>query len=122
MDIVFNMWAIFGFIAFIATCSLQGKVSKLERQLREMESSNIEYCSNLQESLKNRIGCRVKFRFYDEEHDMDLLFVDAKKGYIEIVDVDDKWVQVHCETKNKKIDKLIRISSISGIEEIIGAE
>lgn len=119
MEYVFNTWAIFGFIAFIYTCTLKGRISKLERQLRELDVVGTgEKNGNLYESLKKRIGCHVKFNFYDEEHDIDLTFFDRKNGFIEIVEVDEKWVQVHCESKNKKLDKLIRISSIKSIEEL----
>ena len=118
METLTMVWSIFGFFAFIFLWSLQGRVAKLERRLREMdEGATDERRMTMQDALRNRIGKHVKFDFYDEEEDMDLLIFDTRNGFIEIVDVDDKWVHIHAESKQKQIDKLIRISSIKGIEE-----
>ena len=107
---------VFGFIAFIFVLSLQGKVSKLERQMREagIGEEGAALNGDLSGSLKKRIGCQVKIDFYDGEADADL--VSGKS--VTIIDVDEKWAMVRCETKKKAVDKLIRISTIKGIKEV----
>ncbi len=107
---------VFGFIAFVLILTLQSKVSKLERQMREagIGEEGTAPGGNLSASLEKRIGRQVKLDFYDGETDADL--VSAKS--IKIVDVDEKWVLVHCENKKKSFDKLVRISTIKGIAEV----
>lgn len=105
---------IFGFISFIYAITLQGRVSKLERQMRESGLGNFSSNENLGESLEKRIGKQVKFDFYEDEIDVELI----GSVNIEIKDVDEKWVLVHCDNKKKVFDKLIRISSIKGIKEV----
>lgn len=105
---------IFGLIAFCLVLPLQGKVSKLERQMRDGAfGEGIAHAGDLTESLQKRIGKKVEFDFYDDETDMDL-----PSDAVEIIAVDEKWVLVHGETKKKAFDKLIRISSIKGIKEV----
>lgn len=118
MDSWIGFFEFLGFIAFIQVFSLQGRVSKLEKQLRETNNGEESNSLNdLSESLQKRVGKCVKFDFYDNEEDYELYSFNAKNSFVQIVDVDEKWVHVHAESKNKKIDKLIRISSIKGIEE-----
>ena len=105
---------IFGLIAFCLVLSLQSKVSKLERQMREGNfGEDAVHAGDLSDSLQSRIGKKVKFDFYEDEMNIDLV-----SGTAEIVDVDEKWVLVHWENKKKQADKLIRISSIKGIKEV----
>ena len=105
---------IFGLIAFVLVLSLQSKVSKLERQLREGGfDGSMTQAGDLTESLQKRIGRKVEFDFYDDEIDIDLA-----SGTAEIIDVDEKWVLIHWENKKKQADKLIRISSIKGMKEV----
>lgn len=107
---------VFGFIAFVFVLTLQGKVSKLERQIREagIGEEGISLNGDLSASLEKRIGRQVKMDFYDGEADVDM--VSAKT--VTIKDVDEKWVLVHLEGKKKTMDKLIRISTIKGITEV----
>ena len=109
---------IFGFIAFMFVLTLQGKVSKLERVMREAGLTNETVHGtgqeDVRESLEKRIGKNVKFDFYEEEMDLDI--ISAKDVIIK--DVDERWVLVHGEGKKKSFDKLVRISSIKGIMEV----
>ena len=108
---------IFGLIAFCLVLSLQSKVTKIERLLRDAgigEKAETLAAEDLQASLQKRIGKTVKFDFYDDVIDSDLFGVKDCK----ILDVDEKWVLVHCENKKKSFDKLIRISTIRGIAEV----
>ena len=52
--------------------------------------------------------------FYDSEADTDIAGLKS----VTILDVDEKWVLVHGETKKKSFDKLVRISTIKGIAEV----
>ncbi len=107
---------VFGFIAFVFVLTLQGKVSKLERQIREagFGEEGAALNGDLSGSLEKRIGRKVKLDFYDGEADADVIGLKSVK----ILDVDEKWVLVHCENKKKSFDKLIRISTIKGITEV----
>ena len=61
--------------------------------------------------LKGLEGKRVKFTFFDGEADVDLFnkvcLVNEMQG---------SWVKVSCETKKGPIEKVIPISSVSGME------
>ena len=107
---------VFGFIAFVRVLTLQGKVSKLERQMREagIGDEGAALNGNLSASLEKRIGKQVKMDFYDSEADADIVGLKS----VTILDVDEKWVLVHCENKKKSFDKLVRISTIKGIAEV----
>ena len=107
---------VFGFIAFIFVVTMQSKVSKLERQMREagIGEEGVALNGDLSASLETRIGCQVKLDFYDGEADDDVL---SSKS-VTIKDVDERWVLVRCESKKKACDKLIRISTIKGITEL----
>ncbi|MBR3756195.1 MAG: hypothetical protein IKK48_03705 [Firmicutes bacterium] len=107
---------VFGFISFVLVLTLQGKVSKLERQMREagIGEEGAALNGNLSASLEKRIGKQVKMDFYDSEADADIAGLKA----VTILDVDEKRVLVHGETKKKSFDKLVRISTIKGIAEV----
>ena len=107
---------VFGFISFVLVLTLQGKVSKLERQMREagIGEEGIALNGDLSSSLEKRIGCQVKVDFYDGEADVDI----AGAKYVTIKDVDEKWVLVRLENKKKSCEKLIRISTIKGITTV----
>ena len=107
---------VFGFIAFVLVLTLQGKVSKLERQMREsgIGEEGVALNGSLSASLEKRIGRQVKIDFYDSEADADIIGLKS----VTILDVDEKWVLVHCENKKKSFDKLVRISTIKGIAEV----
>ena len=107
---------VFGLISFVLVLTLQGKVSKLERQMREsgIGEEGVALNGDLSSSLEKRIGCQVKLDFYDGEADIDI--VGAKT--VTIKDVDEKWVLVRLENKKKACEKLIRISTIKGITEV----
>ena len=117
------VWAILGVSAFIQVNAISSKVTKLERFLREGadgQGGNLPCTSHesLQtESLQKRIGERVSFEFYEDEEDPDLEFLTPNSGFARIVDADDKWVLVHVEKGKKKIEKMIRISSVKGITQ-----
>ena len=107
---------VFGFISFVFVLTLQGKVSKLERQMREagIGEEGAALNGNLSTSLEKRIGCQVKLDFYDGEADVDIASAKA----VTIKDVDEKWVLVRLEHKKKACEKLIRISTIKGVTEV----
>ena len=107
---------VFGFISFVFVLTLQGKVSKLERQMREagIGEEGAALNGDLSTSLEKRIGCQVKLDFYDGEADVDIASAKA----VTIKDVDEKWVLVRLEHKKKACEKLIRISTIKGVTEV----
>ena len=61
--------------------------------------------------LKDLVGKRVKFTFFDGEADVDLF---NKVCLVE--EMQFSWVKVSCETKKGHIEKVIPISSVNGME------
>ncbi len=113
MDTLIMIGAFLGIFAFFRTGSLASKIRKLERAelLREegTESRDAGITKNILESY---IGQEIGFDFYEDEAESDLYFKkDAK-----LVAVDEKWALVEIKSGGKMKQKLIRLSSLSGIE------
>jgi len=113
MDTLIMIGAFLGIFAFFRTGSLASKIRKLERAelLREegTESRDAGITKNILESY---IGQEIGFDFYEDEAEPDLYFKkDAK-----LLAVDEKWVLVEVKSGGRMKQKLIRLSSLSGIE------
>ena len=113
MDTLIMIGAFLGFLAFLRTGSLASKVRKLEKaeKLRE-EGTYSGSASITKEILEPYIGQEIGFDFYEDEAEPDLYFKkDAK-----LLAVDEKWALVEVKSGGKMKQKLIRLSSLSGIE------
>lgn len=103
---------ILGVAAFLWAMSLAEKVKRMEKTLRDnnlvtKKSASLKYI------LKQNIGKTIHIDFIDEHIDTDLLSLNCR-----IEDVDEEWVLVIYEKSKKEIEKLLRISTISGIKFI----
>ena len=56
-------------------------------------------------------GKLVRFRFFDEEGDIDLYNVDCR-----ILEFEGNWIKVEANTKKGRIEKLIPVSSVLSVE------
>ena len=116
MSTGFDIWSILGIFGFICAIHLQGRVSQLERQLREIRSGEpVEPRANLHAIIREYIGKTVTLDFYDDEEDLDTVYGNTKLGSIVISDCDDKWVLVTITKGKDTVQKLLRIDSIKGI-------
>ena len=116
MSTGFDIWSILGIFGFICAIHLQGRVSQLERQLREICSGEpVEPRANLHAIIREYIGKTVTLDFYDDEEDLDTVYGNTKLGSIVISDCDDKWVLVTITKGKDTVQKLLRIDSIKGI-------
>ena len=112
MEYLFKFWAFLGFFAFIQVCSLSSKVNRLMRA--EREQADKSYTSNIhvkKDMLEPYVGMEIGLDFYEDEEDGDLYFGND----VILLAVDEKWALLEITTKNKKKQKLIRLSSLKGV-------
>ena len=117
MSTGFDIWSILGIFGFICAIHLQGRVSHLERQLREICSGEpVEPRANLHAIIREYIGKTVTLDFYADEEDLDTAqYFTTKHVSVVISDCDDKWVLVTLTKGKDTVQKLLRIDSIKGI-------
>ncbi len=113
MDTLIMIGAFLGFLAFLRTGSLASKVRKLERaELLREEGTESRNAGITKSILEPYIGQEIGFDFYEDEGEVDLYF---KKDAM-LLAVDEKWALVEVKSGGKIKQKLIRLSSLSGIE------
>lgn len=118
MDLLYKIWAFFGFLAFIQIGGIYANSARTRRKERS-ESGNLHaerssVKDDMTEILAPRIGKEISLDFYEDEEDMDLLFMDKHHKSI-LLDIDPKWALIRIETSKTHKEKLIRISSIKGV-------
>ena len=112
MDTLVKIGAFLGFLAFIKVGSLASKVSKLERAERLQEAGVYEGKALMMEDmLEPYVGNVITLDFYEDEGEADLFFDNAAM----LLAVDEKWALLEVTQKDKKKQKLIRLSSIKGV-------
>lgn len=102
---------IFGIIAFAWCASLNAKVSKMKRMLKDAGFENVEK-ESLKDILEKNKGKVGVIAFEEGEEESDLLSTQCV-----ILDIDSEWVLVELEKKKKK--KLIRVESISTVTFVV---
>ena len=115
MDLLYKMWAFFGFLAFIQMGSIYARIHRAERSENgnlHAERSSVK--DDMAKILAPYIGKEISLDFYEDEEDIDLLGADRHDKII-LMDIDPKWSLIHIETPKTHKDKLIRISSIKGV-------
>lgn len=113
MDTLIMIGAFLGIFAFLRMGALASKIRKLERAelLREEGTENRD-AGITKSILESYIGQEIGFDFYEDEAEADLYFKkDAK-----LLSVDERWALVEVKSGGKMKQKLIRLSSLSGIE------
>ena len=115
MDIVYKLWAFFGFLAFIQVCSLSSRLRKTERSINsEPNTLRSSMKDDMRQILNPYIGKEIEdIDFYeDEETD---IFYDVKQNRFFLEDIDEKWALLKVITPKYEKQELIRISSIKGV-------
>ena len=103
-------FGILGLAALVWCFSLNKKVRRLEKFVREENGGSSEML-DLRKILQDAAGKRVRMSFYDEDVWMDFTGRDCL-----VEDVDDSWVLIKAnEGKKNEVQKLIRISSVKGV-------
>ena len=99
----------FGVFAFIMVLVLMGKVSRLERLLRENGIGSLR-AAGLGDQVRKQIGRRVELTV--EAGDFDVYGKECK-----ILDADEDWALVLAnEGKKNECEKLIRLDSVKQIK------
>lgn len=115
MDLLYKIWAFFGFLAFIQMGGIYTRIRRKERsESGNMHTERSSVKDDMAKILAPYIGKEVSLDFYEDEGDMDLLFMDKHDKSI-LLDIDPKWVLMRIETPKEHKEKLIRISSIKGV-------
>lgn len=112
MDTLITIGAFLGFLAFLKVGDLSSKVNRLMRAEREQEDR--AYTSNIhvkKDMLEPYIGSLIGLDFFEDEEDGDLYFGND----VVLLAVDEKWALLEITAKNKKMQKLIRLSSLKGV-------
>ena len=115
MDIVYKLWAFFGFLAFIQVCSLSSRLRKTERSINsEPNTLRSSMKDDMRQILNQYIGKEIEdIDFYeDEETD---IFYGVKQNQFFLEDIDEKWALIKVITPKYEKQELIRISSIKGV-------
>jgi hypothetical protein len=99
---------VFGVIAFTWCMNLKSQVDRLERILKDNGMFDSEKTS-LKEIIEKNIGKRGKIKLENNATDYEIL----SKNCI-LKDVDEGWLLL--EVEKSRIQKLIRIESIKGIQ------
>ena len=118
MEYAAFVFGIFGLLAYLEAFSLKKKVKMLEDQLAGVEgTAAFEDRLSLLEVIRSYIGKEVKIDFKDECADVDVVFYgNSKHGKNTILDADENWVLVRIESAKGTKEKLIRLSSICGVQ------
>ena len=99
----------FGMFAFIMVLVLMGKVSRLERILRE-NGITAKGAAGLGDQLRRQVGQTVELTL--EVGDGDIMGKECK-----VLDADETWALVlENEGKKKECEKLIRLDSVKQIK------
>ncbi len=115
MDLLYKIWAFFGFLAFIQMGSIYARTRRAERsESGNLHAERSSVKDDMAKILAPYIGKEISLDFYEDEEDMDLLGADRHDKAI-LMDIDPKWALIHIETPKEQKDKLIRISSIKGV-------
>lgn len=112
MDTLITIGAFLGFLAFLKVGDLSSKVNRMLRAEREQEDR--AYTSNIhvrKDMLEPYIGSQIGLDFFEGEKDWDMFL---ENGAV-LLAVDEKWALLEIPTKNKKKQKLIRLSSLKGV-------
>ena len=120
MEYAAFVFGIFGLFAFLESSSLKNRVKALEDQLAGIEGTTaFEDRLALLEIIRSLIGQKVRMDFKSECEDVDVvMYGNTRHGSNTILDADEEWVLVRVEKPKETKEKLIRLSSIKGIQPI----
>ena len=115
MDIVYKLWAFFGFLAFIQVCSLSSRLRKTERYINsEPNTLRSSMKDDMRQILNPYIGKEIETIDFYEDEETDI-FYGVKQNQFFLEDIDEKWALIKIITSKDEKQELIRISSIKGV-------
>ena len=115
MDIVYKLWAFFGFLAFIQVCSLSSRLRKTERSINsEPNTLRSSMKDDMRQILNPYIGKEIETIDFYEDEETDI-FYGVKQNQFFLEDIDEKWALLKVITPKYEKQELIRISSIKGV-------
>ena len=117
MEYVGYVFGIFGLMAYLQVSSLKKRIDDLERELTKMKGTSYhEDRSTLLSVAKSYIGQKVKIDLKEGHKDVDIInYGNSNYGSNTILDVDEEWLLIRVDSKNKSKNKLIRMESIERI-------
>ena len=120
MEYAAFVFGIFGLFAFLESSSLKNRVKALEDQLAGIEGTTaFEDRLALLEIIRSLIGQKVRIDLKEDCEDVDVvMYGNTKHGSNTILDADEDWVLVRIESAKGTKEKLIRLSSIRGIQPV----
>ncbi|MDY2589829.1 MAG: hypothetical protein SOW32_06535 [Agathobacter sp.] len=115
MDIVYKLWAFFGFLAFIQVCGISSRLRKTERSINsEPNTLRSSMKDDMRQILNPYIGKEIETIDFYEDEETDI-FYDVKQNRFFLEDIDEKWALLKVITPKYEKQELIRISSIKGV-------
>ena len=115
MDIVYKLWAFFGFLAFIQVCGISSRLRKTERSINsEPNTLRSSMKDDMRQILNPYIGKEIETIDFYEDEETDI-FYGVKQNQFFLEDIDEKWALLKVITPKYEKQELIRISSIKGV-------
>ncbi|MDY3797376.1 MAG: hypothetical protein SOZ81_11840, partial [Agathobacter sp.] len=91
MDIVYKLWAFFGFLAFIQVCGISSRLRKTERSINsEPNTLRSSMKDDMRQILNPYIGKEIETIDFYEDEETDI-FYDVKQNRFFLEDIDEKW-------------------------------
>ena len=120
MEYAAFVFGIFGLFAYLEASSLKKRIKALEEQLAGIEgTASFEDRLALLEIVRSFIGQKVRIDLKEDCEDVDVvMYGNTKHGSNTILDADEDWVLVRIERPKETKEKLIRLSSIRGIQPV----
>ena len=117
MEYVALAFGILGIMGYLEAASLKKRVKALEDQLAGVEgTAAFEDRLSLLAVVRSYMGKKVEINFREDCMDVDVvMYGNSKHGSNTILDADEDWILVRIESPKDTKEKLIRMSSVSGV-------
>ena len=117
MEYVALAFGILGIMGYLEAASLKKRVKALEDQLAGVEgTAAFEDRLSLLAVVRSYMGKKVEIYFREDCMDVDVvMYGNSKHGSNTILDADEDWILVRIESPKGTKEKLIRMSSVSGV-------
>ena len=117
MEYVALAFGILGIMGYLEAASLKKRVKALEDQLAGIEGTMaFEDRLSLLAVVRSYMGKKVEINFREDCMDVDVvMYGNSKHGSNTILDADEDWILVRIESPKGTKEKLIRMSSVSGV-------
>ena len=117
MEYVALAFGILGIMGYLEAASLKKRVKALEDQLAGVEgTAAFEDRLSLLAVVRSYMGKKVEINFREDCMDVDVvMYGNSKHGSNTILDADEEWIRVRVDGPKGTKEKLIRMSSVSGV-------